>query len=186
MQNAGLTLCQCSFSISFAFHVCITVNQIHVAKELYTLCMYKFWLAWEKKKRKKKYVFRHREKNEKKAFFGVRWCDEFWCFDMLKESVMLAGNANILYYRRGNTRSVAVLCSFIHCNCDMRWCFYWNRVRVGRYPFLSHNLDSRFVSQQPKRELVFVLDWVAFFPCSLFFLCTNTNDFFRSFKTRKK
>lgn len=143
------------------------------------------WLG-KKKKRKKKYVFRHREKNGKKVFFGVRWCDEFWCFDMLKESVMLAGNANILYYRRSNTRSVAVLCSFNHCNCDMRWCFYWNRVRVGRYPFLSHNLDSRFVSQQPKRELVFVLDWVAFFSMFAIFSVHKHEWFFSFIQNERK
>lgn len=178
-------LCANARSLSHLLFMCALPSTKYTLRKNCThcACISFGWLGKKRKERKSMY-FDIGEKNEKKAFFGVRWCDEFWCFDMLKESVMLAGN--ILYYRRGNTRSVAVLCSFIHCNCDMRWCFYWNRVRVGRYPFLSHNLDSRFVSQQPKRELVFVLDWVAFFPCSLFFLCTNTNDFFRSFKTRKK
>lgn len=65
-----------------------------------------------------------------------------------------------------------------------------------RYPFLSFN--SRFVSQQPKRELVFVLDWVAFFSLfvhsfvryffyasSFFVLRTSTNDFFVHSNGRK-
>lgn len=50
-------------------------------------------------KKEKVYIFRHREKkNGKKAFFGVRWCDEFRCFDMLKELNRLYAMAVAIAY----------------------------------------------------------------------------------------